>query len=149
MNRAAGAPKFSRFAKHIVLGSVLGGALACVPVLNYLKFCLPIVLCVVLALWMYLRANPGDRISVGEAAGFGAISGAGAGLIFGVLCPLFFGTATAFRTGRYIDVDGIFASAGIAFGIVFIPLAAVSAAFGALGAALAMQLLFKPRIRRR
>jgi hypothetical protein len=158
MDEAANTPKFSRFIKHIILGGLIGGVLSALPFLNWLNclFCLLNLAAVVLALRMYLGANPADSISTGDSAGFGAAAGAVAGLVSCLITSLFGTGAAALASAMDSlpeEMRQIFAGAGIgtaAFGIVAIPVTmAVFAAFGALGGILGMQLFFKSRIRRR
>jgi hypothetical protein len=155
MDETAERPKFSRFAKHIVLASIFGCALSMAPGLSYLNclFCLPSAAGIVLALWMYLKANPGDMVSAREAAGFGAMAGAWAGLAVGVLIALIFGvTAAAPLIAHYASgKDGLLDGVGsvIAVGALFALLStAATSGFGALGAVLGMRLFFEARIRK-
>jgi hypothetical protein len=124
------------------------------PGLSYLNclFCLPNASGIVLALWMYLKASPDDKVSMREAAGFGAAAGAWAGLAVGILIALIWGTTamTSFLVDRP-DMDGLLTGvgAGVAVGALLILLSmAATSGFGALGAMLGMRLLFEPRIRK-
>ncbi len=76
-----------RFKKHIMLGAVFGGVLSSIPLLSCLNlfFCLLNMAGIAIALSMYFKAHPDDRVTNGEAALFGTCAGAGAGLIAGVL----------------------------------------------------------------
>jgi hypothetical protein len=154
MDESAGRPKFSRFTKHIVLASIFGCVLSMTPGVSYLNclFCLPNAAGIVLALWIYLRTNPDDMVSTREAAGFGAVAGAWAGLAVGVLIALIWGTVamTPFLA-KSQDMDDMLTGvgAGVAVGALLILLStAATSGFGALGAVLGMRLFFESRIRK-
>jgi hypothetical protein len=155
MDEVADRKGFSRFAKHILLGSVFCGMILAIPAPNYL-FCLTNLLgasCIVFALWMHLKVNPEDNVSTGEVAGFGATAGAGAGLItccVAYLLPSGAEHASAIE-GGLASIDGPFAgvSAWVVYVAVVAPLlAALFAALGALGTLLSMHMFFNRRIRR-
>jgi hypothetical protein len=115
---------------------------------------------IVLALQMFLKANPEEMLTAGEAAKFGTVAGAGAGLIYGVLnlliSTLFGAILTSwmadlpgFETG---NLDNLPLDTAILTGTIstiFIPIyMVVYAGFGALGTSLGMQLLFNKRLRK-
>jgi hypothetical protein len=157
MSEATGTSKFSRLTKHVILGGVFGGVLSIIPGLNILNalFCILGMAGVVLALWMYLRANPQASVSVGESAGFGAMAGALAGLLSSTITMAFFGATMlgSILDNLPSDQSGALAIAGVGAATVgiftVIVLMLVFAAFGALGGILGMQLFFRSRIRRR
>jgi hypothetical protein len=106
---------------------------------------------VAIGLSMYFKANEQDRITGGEAAGFGAMAGGVAGLIAGIfslIINLLVGGAMMASVYRSLppEVAKAMASA-TAGGIIGIPINLVLfSAFGALGGFLAMQLFFKDRL---
>jgi hypothetical protein len=146
----------------MVLGAIFSGVLSGIPLLGCLNclFCLLNIAGVAFALYLYLRTNPDDTITIGECCGFGAIAGAGGGLIFGLMSTLFqfwFGEAMASYlaqglladTGLSNNVHGVFAFASVATAFLNIFLGIIIfAAFGLLGTFLLMQFFFKPRIRK-
>lgn len=163
---------FGRFTKHIVLGAIFGGVLCAIPILSCLNsiFCILNMAGVAFALWLYLKANPEDTLSTGEAVGFGAAAGAGAGLIssvVGMLIGFIFRKAIAAFIAtlagsvpagaiKYLGfsapslsfasfLSAIMSIISIIWSIVW-PMA-LFAAFGALGTFLSMQLFFKSNIR--
>jgi hypothetical protein len=156
MDEAGGTPKFSRLTRHVILGGLIGGVLSIIPGLNILNslFCILGMAGVVLALWMYLRTNPQDSVSVGESAGFGAMAGALAGLLSGAVTMAFFGGTMldSILDNLPSDQAGALAAAGVGTAAVGIFAVIVSmvvfAAFGALGGILGMQLFFRSRIRK-
>jgi len=155
---------FGRFSKHIILGSVFGGALSAIPILNYLNclFCLLNMAGVVFALWLYLNANPKDMVTNGESVKFGAFAGAGAGLIIGLISALMIavlgglGGLSALvdsmggaQTGEAIaELAGLGLGVGCVIFLIVPALIILYSAFGALGAFLGMQFFFKNRIRK-
>lgn len=145
---------FGRFTKHIILGSIFGGVLSSIPLLNILNccFCLLNIAGIVFALSMYLNANPNDTLNNGEAAGFGAAAGAGAGLIaglMGLVVNILLGGILAPILDKVPGASRQMFAASAAWGVLVIPINIVLfAAFGALGAFLGMQAFFKTRIRR-
>jgi hypothetical protein len=150
MSEAANAPRFSRFTKHIILGSVFAGVLCSIPVLGLLNclFCLLNISGIFLALWMYLRANPEDSVSGSEAAGFGAIAGAGAGLICGAAQLLFSGAMLASLMDEIPNAKEAQAALAV-IGVMLIPLLMMLfAGFGALGVMLGMRMFFNRRVHR-
>jgi hypothetical protein len=145
---------FERFTKHIILGAVFSGVVSGIPLLGSLNclFCILNIAGIALALTMYLKEHPGDCLTSADAAIFGAAAGGGAGLIAGILMlglnrvlfklfiPLF--SSMPHGMGRQLLMNS---SMGGVFGI---PVKIVLfAAFGALGAWLAMLLFFKDRLR--
>lgn len=143
-----------RFIKPALLGGLIGGLLSAVPLLNLLNccFCLLNMVGAAAGLSFYLKENPQDLVSSGEAALCGSISGAVAGLIAGVL-----GLITSFALASLLmpfysgmglppDVIASMAPAG-ARAIFQIPINVISyGGFGALGGFLSMQLFFKDRL---
>jgi hypothetical protein len=146
----------ARFTKHMILGAVFGGVASTVPFLNFLNclFCIVNIAGIVLALWMYLKAFPEDRLTTTESIVFGAIAGAGAGLIAGIggiLVGMVTGPAIAAMFANMPNggqLAPFFANTTIGcMSFLMIPVnMAVFAAFGLLGTFLAMKLFFKDRI---
>jgi hypothetical protein len=115
-------------------------------------FCLLNMAGVAIGLSMYLKANPGDNITAGEAAGAGAISGAVAGVITGISSLVVNLLMGGFLASMYRSLPPQFARSmaqASASGVLSIPFNLVLyGAFGALGGFLSMQLLFKDRLAR-
>lgn len=149
---------FGRFTTYIAIGAVAGGVSSAIPILGCLNLfcCLLNIAGVALALHLYLKKAPQDTISNGEAAGFGALSGAGAGIIYGLL-NLVIGAASMRAMMAFLErvnpeaaqqfapmmvQSGVQQIIGIVFNF------GVFTAFGALGGVLAMQLFFKARLRK-
>ncbi len=154
MNESMPPQGFGRFTKHILLGALFGGLLSAIPILSCLNclFCLLNIAGIVIALSMYLKANPQDTISNAEAAGFGAIAGAGAGLIaslLGFLVNMLIGGLMASLMANIPGVGRNMMASTAALGVLFIPINVILyAAFGALGSFVGLQLFFKNKIRR-
>jgi len=161
MDEVATPKGFGRFAKYIILGSVFGGVSSVIPILQYLNclFCLLNMTGIVFALSLYLKANPEDMVTNGESVKFGAVAGAGAGLIVGLISALVMavfgglGALGALAGGSEAAAEQLAAlgiiGVGGAFTCALIPISiALYAAFGALGAFLGMQFFFKARIRK-
>jgi len=154
--------EFARFTKHIILGSIFSGLLSSIPIFNCLNclFCLLNMVGVVFALWLYFLANPTDTLTEGESVGFGAIAGAGAGIIATVgdslLKALMLGDTIAdFLRSILIDqmeaeqVEQILAQINSRPGVgVFLMNIVFYSAFGLLGSFLGVKLFFKNRIRK-
>jgi hypothetical protein len=146
-----------RFKKHILLGAVFGGVLSSIPLLSCLNlfFCLLNIAGIALALSMYFRANPSDRVTNGEAALFGTFAGAGAGLIaglLGLLLSILLAGAMAGITAALADkLPPQFAQQMAMSGtmsVIMIPVQIVLfAGFGALGGFLSLTLFFKDKRR--
>lgn len=143
-----------RFTKHMVLGAVFGGLFSSIPLLNCLNllFCLLNIAGIALALHLYLKSAPGDTVSNGEAAIFGTISGAGAGLIAGLLGlalnAVMMKALAPFLKELGPQVEQQIAAQG-AMGLIMVPVnVLLFAGFGALGGFLAMQVFFKARLRK-
>lgn len=150
---------FGRFTKYVVIGGVIGGVASSVPVLNFLNCfcCLLNVAAVALGLHLYLKSAPGDTVSNGEAAGFGAASGLIGGLISGVL-GIFIGKAT--QQGLLTFMERVdpnmaqqmadqMAQQTLVEQLLYTSISVVVfVGFGALGGVLAMQMLFKSRLRK-
>jgi hypothetical protein len=147
-----GAGGIGRLAGPAVIGGVVGGVLSAVPLLNVLNccFCLLSLAGVALGLGMFLRSNPTDKVSAGEAAASGAISGAVAGVIssiLGMITNLILGSVLASLYSsfpRELRQAMVQRAAG---GILMIPVSLmIFTATGALGGFLAMQLFWKDRL---
>jgi len=144
---------FGRLGKHILIGAVISGVASGIPLLNILNccFCLLNMGGIILAMSLYLKSAPGDTLSLGEAAGFGAAAGAGAGVIAGVLGLLTSRAVASLLASVLTSAPPQLKSqlaASSAMGIIIIPLdAMLFAAFGALGGILGMVLFFKDRKR--
>ena len=157
---AAPEPKgFGRFTKHIIIGSIIGGVLSAIPILHFLNcmFCILNVGGIVIALHLYLNANPEDKLTSGEAAGFGALAGVGAGIIASIIfivtmwalgAKLAILMASIPGSARLGSITSAGLGAGIVRGIIraFFRIALFTG-FGALGAFLAMKLFYKDRSR--
>jgi hypothetical protein len=146
-----------RFTKHMILGAVFGGVLSSIPLLSCLNlfFCLLNMAGIALALMMYFKANPDDRLTNGEAALFGTFAGAGAGLIAGLLGMLlnflFAGVMAKLMANFASSLPPQFtqqmAMQG-AMNIIMIPVNIILfAGFGALGGFLSLTLFFKGKLR--
>jgi len=150
--------KFGRFTKHIILGGVISGLLAAIPILNCLNiiFCLLNMASIVFALWLYLKSHAEDTVTIGESAGFGAAAGAGAGLILGIINMVFGAALAALSAPLFENLPGAESSTALAAATVsgvatflMIPINVILfAGFGALAGALGMQFFFKTRINR-
>jgi hypothetical protein len=157
----------ARFTKHMILGAIFGGVLCAMPILGCLNclFCILNIAGVVFALWMYLKACPEDAITTGESCGFGAIAGAGSGLISSVLTILVNlllkdkvdavisdwiaqipGAADLVAQQASLGALGLAGGVLAMIGTTFFTIV-LFAAFGLLGSFLAMKLFFKSRIR--
>ncbi len=141
-----------RFTKTAVIGGVIGGVLSGIPLLGILNccFCMLNIVGAAIGISMYLKQNPGENISNGDAAISGSISGAVAGLISGVLTFLTSLALGSMMAGFYRSLPSgagrmmLQSGARGAVGIVVNPF--LYAAFGALGGFLAMQIFFKDRL---
>jgi len=144
---------FGRFGKYILIGALISGVASSIPLVNLLNccFCLLNMGGIILALSLYLKSAPGDMVSMGEAAGFGAAAGAGAGLIAGILGILTSHLVASLLASVLTSAPPQLKSqleASSAMGVVMIPVyACLYAAFGALGGILGMALFFKDRKR--
>lgn len=146
-----------RFTKHMILGAVFGGVLSSIPLLSCLNlfFCLLNMAGIALALMMYFKANPDDRLTNGEAALFGTFAGAGAGLIaglLGLLLNFLFAGVMAKLMANFADsLPPQFAQQMAmqgAMSIIMIPVNIILfAGFGALGGFLSLTLFFKGKLR--
>jgi len=149
---------FKRFTKHIILGGLFGGLLSAIPFLGCLNcvFCLLNMAGIVFALQLYLKAHPEDTLTVGESVGFGAVAGAGAGLVSFIAKMMFtamFGASMAALAGAFPDLANNEALSGMIAGgaasILFAPVTIILySAFGLLGAFLGMKFFFKARLRK-
>ncbi len=147
-----------RFLKTAAIGGAIGGVLSSIPVLNWLNccFCLLVMGGSIIGIQLYLKENPQEMLSNGDAATSGAMSGAVTGLIYGILSLLisliFGGAANMAQVMRQLPPDmqrsvGPLLAGGagilsILFSVV------VYTAFGALGGFLGIALFFKDRARK-
>jgi hypothetical protein len=136
-----------------LLGGLIGGALSAIPLLNLFNccFCLLNVVGAIAGVALYLRGNPNEKISGGEAALSGAVSGALAGVIAGVgglIINLMIGSMLAsFYRSLPPDMMRLVAQL-TARGVMGIPINLVTyGAFGALGGFLGLQLFYKDRMK--
>lgn len=148
-----------RFTKYIAIGAAVSGVASSIPGLSCLNLicCLLNMAGVALALHLYLKSAPGDVVSNGEAAGFGALAGAGAGVINGI-ASFFIGAATEKMIITLLErIDPAVAEQTAAqmastsmLGHIFGAIVGLVlfTGFGALGGVLAMQLFFKSRLRK-
>jgi hypothetical protein len=144
--------KIQRFLKPALLGGTVGGVLSSIPLLNLLNccFCLLNVAGAALAVSLYLKEHPNERLSSNDAALCGALAGVTAGVITGVLdivIKLVFGTLLS---GLYAsfppEIAANLAVTGVT-AVFYIPGYAIAyGAMGALGGFAAMQFLFKDRL---
>lgn len=76
----------NRFLKAAAIGGAAGGVASAVPLLNWLNgcFCLINMAGAALALGLYLKDNPHEKISASDAALCGAMAGLLAGVIAGI-----------------------------------------------------------------
>jgi hypothetical protein len=140
---------FGRLLSKIAIGGVIGGILSSIPLLSILNccFCVLNLVGVGIGMGLHFKSNPNDKMSVGEAAGFGALTGAAAGLIASVL-----GILITFVAGAAIialadtlprDVGkmvGQSAANGVMTILIYPPVFAVT---GALGAVVCLVAIFK------
>ncbi|MDR2560684.1 MAG: hypothetical protein LBC63_02795 [Holophagales bacterium] len=159
MDQATPAQGIGRFTKYMVIGAVVSGLISSIPILRCINifFCILNMAGIVLTLWLYLKAFPDDTLTFNESVAFGAISGAGAGLIrffLGIFADMFFGKALAELNsgffGAYMPAP-FFAAYGATGSISIVRLfvaVAVFAAFGLSASFLGMQSFFKSRIRK-
>jgi len=142
--------------KPALFGGVVGGIVSVIPVIGQLLvccFCLPTLGGSALAVWMYLKDRPNERLTTSDAALCGSLAGVVAGVlgaILGYFVNLAFGALSATVLQDLYGTMPDFASqvAVGGFGLLIsIPLSAiVDGAMGALGGFLAMQLFFKDRL---
>ncbi|MEZ4307379.1 MAG: hypothetical protein R3F14_04950 [Polyangiaceae bacterium] len=141
--------------KTSAIGGAIGGVLSSIPLLNILNccFCLLAMAGAIIGLQMYLKENPQEQLSNGDAATSGAMSGAVSGLIAGVL-----GIVINLITGganmaamRSLPPDvarnlGPMMAGGILAGIIMLFVGTIfHVGFSALGGVLGMSLFFKDR----
>lgn len=145
---------FARFQKHILMGALISGILSGIPILNCLNclFCLINMAGVVLALSMYLKANPDELLTPADSALFGLAAGAGAGLISSIMGMAFtalFSSLIASLMTHLPEASRQMMASSSGGNVMMIPVnMVIFAAFGALGAFLGMQFFFKNRIRK-
>ena len=150
-----GGKGFGRFTKHIIIGGVIGGVLSAIPLLSLFNYCCCLLLDagVIIGLSMYLSANPEEKISSGEAAGFGAASGGVAGFVAGLLGWVLgialagvLAAVTSSASGSLPPQVAEALARQSAFGVVGIPIyAVVGAGVGALMGFLGLILFHKKR----
>ena len=159
MNQAVPAQGIGRFTKYMIVGAVISGVISSIPILRCINifFCILNMAGIVLALWLYLRAFPDDTLTFNESVAFGAISGAGAGLIrfaLGIFADMFFGEALAehmpifFSAHPPAPLFAAYDSTGSISIVRLLVAVPVFAAFGLSGSFLGMQSFFKSRIRK-
>jgi hypothetical protein len=141
-----------RFFKYGLIGGAVGGVLSSIPFLNLLNccFCLLNLVGSTLAVALYLKESPNERLSSSDAALCGGIAGAVAGLVAGVLgliLSLAMGTMLAsFYASLPPQVASNMTISGLS-AIIQIPFYMIGyGGMGALGGFLSMQLLFKDRL---
>jgi hypothetical protein len=141
-----------RMATHALIGGAIGGVISGIPVLGALNccFCLLNIAGVGIGLSMFLKANPQDKVSGGEAAGAGAISGAVAGFIASIMTLITNLALGPIMASFYRTLPPDLRRAMVqsaASGIIGIPINLVMfTAFGALGGFLLMQIFWKDRL---
>jgi len=159
-NEGTTAKGIGRFTKHMILGAVISGVACAIPLVNCINllFCVLNMAGIVLALHLYLKAFPDDTLNTNESLIFGAIAGAGAGVIqgiLGLLINLLFGGLIA-AVKKVVPGSSGGGMGGLLLGgatstlitIAMIPVSMVIyAAFGLLGSFLGMKLFFKERLR--
>lgn len=140
-----------RLIEPALIGGVVGGVLSGLPMVSGLNccFCMLNHVGVAAGLWMFLRKNPGARVSYRDAVGAGAVSGAVAGvtavitgwasklLLDGLMSAIYRYFPRALRRALGTTVTG---TAGIPLGILLFTV------FGALGGYLVMQFFFEDRV---
>ncbi len=142
---------FGRFVPGIILGGVLSGVLSMIPLLNLLNccFCLLNVGGVLGGLAMHMNRAPNDKVSMGEAAGFGAAAGAIGGVMM-VLGSMLMNLALgALLADLYRSISPDLArqmQASAAMSILALPIYAVLfGGFGALGGVVGISVFWKDR----
>jgi hypothetical protein len=141
----------NRFIKAALIGGGVGGFVSALPILNILNccFCLLNMGGAALAVSMYLKENPNERLNNQDAALCGGIAGAFAGLVASLLGLIMNLIAAPLLAAFYRSLPPDIASKiamSSGWGIIGIPVnIALYGAFGALGGFLAMQLFFKDR----
>ncbi|AKT43868.1 uncharacterized protein CMC5_081050 [Chondromyces crocatus] len=142
--------------KPALMGGVAGGVLSATPFVGGFLvccFCLPTLAAAALALYLYFKERPHERITPADAALCGGMTGAVSGAVsslLGYLVSLVFGATSLAMLGglsRDIpDLAGAMASGGL---MIFISLpisAIVYGLMGALGGFLSLQLFYKDRL---
>jgi len=154
MNQAAPAQGIGRFTKYMIIGAVVSGVVCSVPVLNCANFffCFMNMGGILLAMWLFFKASPDDKLTINESLLFGAIAGAGAGLVMGFLgvmsTVIISLTSLIMRIIGYWKVIGLVTPPAKAGSVFMIPVWVVLfAGFGLLGSFLGMKLFFKTRLR--
>jgi len=154
MNQAASTHGIGRFTKHMIIGAIVSGVVCSVPILNCANFlfCLMNMGGILLAMWLYFKDFPDDTLTINESMLFGAIAGAGAGLLVGILgmmnMVIVSLTSLIIRIAGYWRVIGLVAPSAKVGSVFMIPAWAVLyAGFGLLASFLGMKLFFKTRLR--
>ncbi len=135
----------------IVVGGVISGVLSMIPLLNLLNccFCLLNIGGVLGGMAMHLGRAPDDKMSMGEAAGFGAAAGAIGGVVMSVGGVVMNFALGALLADLYRSISPQLAAqfgASAAAGIFAIPVYAVLfAGFGALAGVLGISVFWKSR----
>lgn len=152
--RKSGGPE--RFLKAAAIGGAIGGVASSLPVLNLLNccFCLLNMAGAAAAVGMYLKDNPSERITSGDAAMCGGFAGMIAGVVVGILgvvMQVVAGSALMALYGHLATVlpPDVIAKMTMQAGwsIAYIPLYVILyGLFGALGGFLSLNLFFKDRI---
>jgi len=153
MDQETTAKGIGRFTKHMIIGAVISGVVCSIPIVSCLNslFCVLNMAGIVLALHLYLKAFPDDMLNTNESLIFGAIAGAGAGIIttiLGIFVNMLVGAAMAALTSKFASGFPLGSMVGVgAFSIFMAPVTIVLyAAFGLLGSFLGMKLFFKTRL---
>jgi hypothetical protein len=143
-----------RFAKSALIGGLIGGAIASIPILGGVLnccFCLPNMAGAAIGLWMYLKDNPRENISNGDAAVSGVFSGVAAGILASLLGLIMHLALGSLMAGLYKTVPremrDLMVQSATSGAVGFVVNPPLYAAFGALGGFLSMQLFFKDRLR--
>jgi hypothetical protein len=154
VNQAAPAQGIGRFTKYMILGALVSGVVCSVPILNCANFffCFMNMGGILLAMWLYFKASPDDTLTTNESMLFGAIAGAGAGLVVGILSVMSMAivSLTSFIVGiiGYWRIIGLVAPPAKAGSVFMIPVWVVLyAGFGLLASFLGMKIFFKTRLR--
>ncbi len=125
--------------------------LSAIPLVSALNccFCLLNMAGAAIGLSLYLKEHPDEKLSGGEGAISGTISGGVAGVIYALLALVMQLALGSIGAGMYRNVHGLppvvlSLLTGGAVGFIMIP---VYIGFGALGGFLSMQFIFKDRLK--
>lgn len=151
--RPKGGPE--RFLKAALIGGAIGGVASSLPILNLFNccFCLLNMGGAAMAVGIYLKDSPSERIGNGDAALCGGFAGMTAGVvvgILGVLMQFVAGSAMVALYGHLASIlpPDILSKMTMQMGMSFayLPLYVILyGAFGALGGFLSLHLFFKDR----